>query len=401
MLAENIAATWVLDLCDRLAACTDEAGGITRLFLSPATHRAHEVLSGAMREAGMDVTIDAIGNVLGRFPGVDRGAPRVLIGSHLDTVRNAGRYDGILGVALGVAVARELGYGLDVIAFSEEEGVRFGVPFLGSRAVVGDLPQTMLGLCDAEGISVHEAISNFGLDPSKLTECVLDPELYSCYLEPHIEQGPVLDDAGQSLAVVAGIVAQRKLAIRISGQAGHAGTVPLPRRRDPVAGAAEMICAIEAFARDHAPYLATVGRISAHPGVTNTIAQSADFTIDCRHPETAHCMALTNGLLHALEVIAVARKLGFSIISDAAQPALACHPGVQESLGSAVGGSPVVLTSGAGHDAMVVASRIPVGMLFLRCKDGVSHHPDEHVRQEDVAAAIAAMSAFVLNRQGK
>jgi allantoate deiminase len=399
---EQALARVVVDRCRRLAACSETPGVTTRTFLSPPMRDVHALVEGWMRRARMDVTVDAAGNLRGVYAAERVDAPRVYIGSHLDTVPGAGAFDGILGVMLGVAIVerlegRRFPFGIEVVGFSEEEGVRFGTPFIGSRAFTGTLDAALLSRLDAGGVSVREAISAYGLDPHSIGSARADDAALG-FLEIHIEQGPVLDDAGLALAVVDAIVGQTRLEMTFEGAANHAGTTPMAGRRDAVAGAAEWVVAVEREARSVAGLVATVGRVRATPGATNVIAASCQCSLDVRHAGDSERQAAVGRCTEAARQIATARSLNVHWDVQLDQSAVAMDAGLIERLDRAVAEVGVPrrhMASGAGHDAMIVASRMPAAMLFVRSPGGISHHPDEAVEVDDVAAAIAAGGAFL------
>ncbi len=304
----------IIARCRAIAACTDQAGGVTRTFLSPSMHAVHALLRGWMEAAGMTVEVDAAGNLRGLFGRDD--APRLIIGSHLDTVPNAGAFDGILGVVLGLALVEQLQnqpppFAIEVIGFSEEEGVRFIKPFLGSLALVGKLDSDILALKDAQGISVEQAIRNFGLDPAAIPAAKLAPQTFG-YVEFHIEQGPVLESEGRALGVVEAIVGQSRPVLSFTGAANHAGTTPMRLRHDALAAAAEWIVAVEDLAVKHANLVATVGRIDARPGAGNVIAGAVDATLDLRSSDDTVRLAALEELLDKARASAERRSVELS-----------------------------------------------------------------------------------------
>jgi allantoate deiminase len=392
----------VIVRCRQLAAHTEEPGYITRRFLSEPMHRVHADLRAWMEHAGMSVHVDAAGNVRGYYGSAQVGAPRLIVGSHLDTVPHAGAFDGILGVVLGVALVkalggRRLGFGIEVVGFSEEEGVRFGFPFIGSRALVGALDDALLAKRDAEGSSVADAIRAFGLNPAAIGEARVTGATLG-YLEFHIEQGPVLESLDLPLGVVTSITGQSRLEVKFEGNANHAGTTPMHLRRDALAGAAEWINAVEREAVAIPSLVATVGKIEAQPGAGNVIAGSVRMSLDVRHANDEVRAGAVKHLLDSAQQIATRRGLRASSELRLDQAAVAMDARLIEMLGCAVqagGYTDHRMHSGAGHDAMVMAERMPAAMLFLRGPGGISHHPDEAVLEADVAAALAAGLHFV------
>lgn len=381
--------------CKAIAEFSEQPGCTTRTFLSPPMREVHRTLRSWMESLGMSVAVDSVGNLRGHYQGLHDHAPPLLIGSHLDTVPCAGAFDGILGVILGIALVeslnkRRLPFAIEIVGFSEEEGVRFGVPFIGSRALIGAVHTELLETKDAHGCTVAQAIRDFGLDPSRTSEAILKGRVLG-YLEFHIEQGPVLDDLGLPLGVVEAIVGQTQARVSFRGRANHAGTTPMHLRHDAVAAAAEWILAVEREARPTSGLVATVGQVEALPGASNVIPGEARASLDVRHASDAQRTAGVDRILSAARDIAQRRGLKFECSARQDQQAVACDPNLVLAMEKAVAraGFPVQrMTSGAGHDAMILAQKAPVAMLFLRSPGGISHHPDERVLSEDVAAAL-------------
>ena len=385
-----------LKRCQVLSCFSEEPGRLTRTFLSPPMREVHRTLAGWMEELGMAVRVDALGNLIGHYPGHSPNAPLFLLGSHVDTVRDAGAYDGALGVTLALALIRGLGgkrlpFALEVIAFSEEEGVRFGVPFLGSKAVTGQFEPDLLRLKDAQGQTVAEAIRAFGLEPAHIPQAAYNPAQVKGFLEFHIEQGPVLEALGYPLGLVEAIVGQSRLEVAFRGRAGHAGTTPMHLRRDALAGAAEWMVLVEREARDEPGLVATVGLITALPGAANVIPGEVRMSLDVRHPyDEVRSLAVANLVTRAQQV-AQRRglELGYRTLHE--QPAVPCDPKLSEMLALSVQaqGYPVHrMVSGAGHDAMIMSALCPSALLFLRSPGGLSHHPEESVWPQDAEAAL-------------
>jgi allantoate deiminase len=386
---------------DQLAAISAEEGALTRVFASPEQRRAAALVRDWMRAAGMTAEEDAIGNVLGRYEGARPGAPALMLGSHLDSVRNAGRWDGPLGVVTAIAcvdalhrAGQRLPVAIEVIGFCDEEGTRFGAAMLGSRAVTGRFNPALLELRDDTGMTMAEAIRAAGFDPARIGAAARRPEQIAAYLELHIEQGPVLEREGVPLGVVTAIAGQTRLAVTIDGMAGHAGTVPMRGRRDALAAAAAAILAIETAAGAEAGAVGTVGRIEALPGAVNVIPGRAVFTVDLRAPEDAQRHRLVAAVREAIAGIAAARGVRAEIAQTHELAATPCAPHLQRLIAEAIAaeGHPVrLLASGAGHDAMEMAAIAPVGMVFVRCRGGISHHPDEHVSEADAEAGARVL----------
>ena len=329
--------------------------------------------------------------------GTDPDAPRLLIGSHLDTVPNAGAFDGILGVVIGVALIERMGgkrlpFGIEVIGFSEEEGVRFGIPFIGSRALAGRLDGNLLGREDKNGICIRRAIEDFGLDAGEIPDAALDDDILS-YVEFHIEQGPILEELGRPLGAVEAIAGQSRLEFTFVGRANHAGTTPMHLRQDAIAAAAEWISAVEREAQRVAGLLATVGAIAAVPGAANVIAREARATLDVRHRSDEVRSDAAKRLTLLAEEIAQRRGLAVRHGTLSIQPSVAMSASLLEQVEEAIrqtGSEPHRMVSGAGHDAMIMAEKAPTALIFLRTPGGVSHSPAESVLIEDVAKAIEA-----------
>ena len=384
-----------IERCRLLAQFTEETGAITRTFLSAPMHAVHECVGGWMEQAGLGVTVDHAGNIRGVYPALRAGAPRLIIGSHLDTVPHAGAFDGILGVVLGIALierldARRLPFAIEVVGFSEEEGVRFGVPFIGSRAFIGDIDDALLA-------RIAPAITDFGLDPTRIGEARAANDALG-YLEFHIEQGPVLESLKYPLGVVQAIAGQSRYQAIFSGKAGHAGTTPMELRHDALAGAAEWIATVESIGKKTPDLVATVGRLKIEPGAANVIAGTARASLDVRHAQDAVRKKAAEEMIASAKQLAARRGLTVEFEQRMDQPAVAMNPELTSMLEQAVGtvGHPIHrMTSGAGHDAMVVATKVPAAMLFLRSPGGLSHHPDETVLVEDVEAALAVGLQFL------
>jgi len=366
-------ASEVIHRCRLLAECTEEPGHITRTFLSSPMRDVHAMVRAWMEDAGLEVRVDAVGNIRGTIG----PAPRIMIGSHLDTVPHAGAFDGILGVMMGIALSR-CGRAMEVVGFSEEEGVRFGIPFIGSRALVGD-PVMDAGVLDA--------VRAYGLDPAELPGAMIGDEV-SAYLEFHIEQGPVLEQMGLPVAVVDAISGQSRYDVTFRGRANHAGTTPMFGRSDALAAAAEWILEVEKLSRDTPHLTATVGRLEVEPNATNVIAGEVRASLDVRSGSDSVRAAAAGRMLAATS----RRLMSVSYRQRMDQAAVPMNAQLVEKLGQF---TPHRMSSGAGHDAMILARKVPAVMLFLRSPGGISHHPDENVLVSDVAAALAAGKQFL------
>lgn len=388
--------------CRRIAAMSEEVGRTTRRFLTRPVHEVHKLLRQRMEALGMTVDVDPAGNLRGLWQPVNSHDKRIILGSHIDTVPNAGAFDGVLGVTMAlecVEVAQELKLPLpiEIIAFSEEEGVRFGVPFIGSRAVTGRFDAALLQLKDADGITLQDAIGRFNLDPAEIGAAVIDERALG-FFEIHIEQGPVLDAENLPLAAVTAIAGQSRHSLTWTGQANHAGTTPMHLRHDALAGAAEWIVAVESLAQRTEGLVATVGHIEVKPDAGNVIAGAAQVSLDVRHAHDSERHATVESLLAQAEAIATRRGLALAHARQLDQPAVPMDERLTAFLADAIAdaGLPAKrMTSGAGHDAMVMAARLPTAMLFLRSPGGISHHPSETVLEEDVAAALVVCRKFL------
>ena len=381
--------------CRRLASFSEDAGSTKRTFLSAPMRDCHVEISSWMKALNMTVSVDAVGNLRGFYPGASPGAPRILVGSHLDTVPNAGAFDGILGVVLAVGLVesladRKLPFGIEVIGFSEEEGVRFDVPFIGSRALVGQIDQELLDRKDGDGISVRKAIQDFGLNPNEISRAAFGDDVLA-YIEFHIEQGPVLEHLGRPLGVVEAIVGQSRVEFTFSGQANHAGTTPMNLRHDALAAAAEWILAVENLAQRTPGIVSTVGFLEAKPGATNVIAGEARAMLDIRHASDGARTEALDELIRQADSMAARRGVTLRWRTLLAQHAVAMDSFLVAQIGHAIqkaGCEPHRMASGAGHDAMILAEKIPAAMIFLRTPGGISHDPLESVYLEDVAKAL-------------
>jgi allantoate deiminase len=392
--------------CDVIAECTAEPGRITRPYGTPALVEARNETARWMEQAGMTTRVDAVGTLRGSYPSDDPNARRKLIlGSHIDSVRDAGRYDGVLGVMVAIAAIERLGgdmllpFPIEVVAFPDEEGLRFGTTYLGSAALAGTFDDAWLDLRDDDGVTLREAVIQCGGDPDRIQSARLGQDEAFAYIEVHIEQGPRLEAAGLALGAVTAITGQTRVVVRFIGEAGHAGTVPMTMRRDPAPAAAELIIAAESMARETPDLLATVGRIETDPGASNVIPGSVTLTLDVRHPDDSEREGAVRALGHLAKQYAKQRGLDLEWRVMRDHPATACHPDLIEvirlSAGDAMAEVAPLLPSGAGHDAVTMAEVVPVGMMFIRCLKGISHNPAESVTEDDVAMAIDALDEIL------
>lgn len=410
----GISGARVVQRCDRLGVqpFSDIEKGLFRAYLMPAHAATINTVATWMSEAGMSTRIDGAGNLIGRYEGTSPDAPALMIGSHLDSVYDAGRYDGPLGVLLGIECVatlheqqRRLPFAVEVVAFGDEEGSRFPISMICSRAMAGTLTEDDLAITDGGGKTPEQAMKIFSewvfrpmhnLDPRAAAR---RPEEVLAYLEPHIEQGPVLQAEDLAVGVVTGIAGQLRFDVEIKGAAGHAGTTTMHLRRDAMAGAAEMLVAIESITHEIGEDLvATAGRIDAWPGSTNVIPGRVTFSLDIRSGDMERRDTAARAIETALRDIAQKRglELSWTQLQDLASSP--CDKGLSELLGSALekaGHKKRALVSGAGHDAMVMSALCPTAMLFIRCKDGISHNPAERVRIDDTQAALDVMLEFI------
>ncbi|MDQ0469272.1 allantoate amidohydrolase [Labrys wisconsinensis] len=395
-----------------LAAISAEEGRITRLYLTPEHRRAADLVASWMQAAGLVVSEDALGTVRGRLPAeAERqganGARRLLLGSHIDTVIDAGAYDGNLGVVAGILAAEHIArsrgampFGIDVLAFGDEEGSRFPATLLCSGAVAGHFDPGALAVESVDGITLEAALRAYGGDPGAIAQAACDPAEAAAYVEVHIEQGPVLEAEGEALGVVTAIAGQTRLSVTVVGEAGHAGTVPMALRRDALAASAEIMGLVEAIGRDNAAdfTVATVGKLTLSPGASNVIPARVVFTVDLRsQTDTVREAALTR-LRDGVEAIAARRRVTAWMERVHEVGATACDAGLQAGLGAAIeagGGRALRLASGAGHDGQAMGRLCPIAMLFVRCRGGVSHNPAEFVSTADMGRAVAALIRFV------
>ncbi|MBA3897792.1 MAG: allantoate amidohydrolase [Sphingomonadaceae bacterium] len=411
--------------CDALGVppYSDMAAGLYRGYLTPAHRAAVDQVGTWMAEAGMRVVIDPAANLLGRYEGATPEAPALIIASHIDSVRDGGRYDGPLGVLLGIecvaaleADGKRLPFAIEIYAFGDEEGSRFPAAMLTSRAVAGTLALDLALIADSEGQALAVALRRFTADDDATvigtatrSREALDLTTFHTarrlsrdvlgYFEAHIEQGPILEAKGLAIGTVTGIAAQLRYQIVVAGTAGHAGTTSMPLRHDALAGAAEMVLAVEAVAfADESDLVATVGWIEALPGAANVIPGCVRFTIDVRAGDPVRRDAAAEAILPRLAEIAGHRGLALTIGLIHDLPASPCDPVLMDLLdaATAAAGQPICrLVSGAGHDAMVMAALCPTAMLFVRCKDGISHNPAESVDPADVEIALTTMLGFI------
>ena len=391
-----------------LGAISESKAHLTRLFLTSEHRAAADLILGWMRDAGMRAHIDAIGNVCGRYEGERPGLPCLMLGSHYDTVRDAGEWDGPLGLITAISCVanldrngRRMPFAIEVVGFADEEGVRFASTLLGSRAVAGTFDESVLSARDQAGIALRDALKDFGLDPGHIGVAARRRRELLAYLELHIEQGPVLEEQQLPIGVVTAIAGATRLSVRLAGMAGHAGTVPMALRRDALTGAAECIGAIEEFCRtDDGGLVGTVGYIHAAPGATNVIPGQVSFTMDIRAPTDQRRKRAVTDMVRRIEAIAKRRKLELQLNVTHENRTVPCAPWLKEQIAEAIaaeGFRVFELPSGAGHDGMAMIDVADVGMIFVRCRGGVSHHPDEHVELADADAGARVLLRIIEN----
>jgi allantoate deiminase len=391
--------------CDLLDSISEEPDQLTRPFASDAMRRAHELVGAWMREAGMSVTQDNIGNLRGRYGGAQGATETLLLGSHLDSVRDAGKYDGPLGVLVGIAAvqglrdrALRLPFAIEVFAFADEEGLRFGTSYLGSKALAGTFDAADLDRTDAGGATMAEAIRVFGGNPDRIAEDRWNGGELLGYCEVHIEQGPVLEAGGLPVAVVSAIAGQSRHQLKFTGEAAHAGTTPMDHRKDALIAASVFVQAVADYAESQAGLVATVGQLTVQPGAANVVPGEVTLSLDVRHAHDADRLHASKLLIDVAGKIATKRGIALSTGQVSENGTVECSARLTSVLAKAVqdlGHPAIQLASGAGHDAVEMAGLTDIAMLFVRCKGGVSHNPAESVAGEDVAVAIDVLGKFL------
>ena len=391
---------------DKISTFSEPTIGVTRLSFTKEFQLAQKMVEKWMLEAGMTVRRDSLNNLIGRYEGKNSHSPVLLIGSHLDTVIEGGKYDGMLGIVAGIEVVTILFENgiilenpIEVVAFCDEEGVRFHSTFLGSKAIAGTLTERDLEATDEQGITVATAIKQLGLNPLEYQEAAKEPKDVIAYIELHIEQGPILEKEGIACGVVTGIAGVSRYSFKVEGFAGHAGTVPVMLRKDALAGAAEIILAIEKLAKDHAPLVATVGKLSVKPGSSNVIPGQVLGTIDIRDTNEDRIKEVIKAFFQTCDEICTRRGLTYHVEKVMEAHPVYCCEEITAAIESAIqenGMSPIHLVSGAGHDAMAMANLTKIGMIFVRCEKGISHHPDEHVMLDDLGVGTQVLLDTVL-----
>ncbi len=399
----NDSAATVMERSDLLGNISEEPGKIVRPYGSRAMTEANDIVAGWMRGAGMTTRRDEIGNLVGRYEGT--GDRTLIFASHLDTVRDAGKYDGILGVMVALACVQQLHnrgerlpFAIEVVAFADEEGLRFGTTFLGSSAYADAFDGKRLTLEDHDGVTLAQAVRAFGGDPAALEGAGRGSGDLIGYCEVHIEQGPVLEEKRLPVGVVTAINGQSRVRVNFTGKAGHAGTVPMEGRRDALCAAAEFVLEARSCAKAEPPAVATVGELSALPGAVNVIPGEVNHSLDLRHPDDAARERVRDHLERRVAEIAASNGCGHRWQLRQETSAVQADPQLGAPMGKAVeeaGLDVHNLPSGAGHDAAQMTEITPVAMLFVRCKEGISHNPEESVTEEDVGVAIDVMDRFL------
>jgi allantoate deiminase len=410
IIGRMLSAERILERCESLARHSELPGGLTRVFLSPQARAASDNVLAWMREAGMQAKLDAIGNAVARYEGERPGLPCLMLGSHLDTVRDAGKYDGMLGVVAAIECVsllnsqnRRLPFAIEVIGFGDEEGVRFGTTLLGSRAVAGIFDQKALAATDATGKTMSQALIEFGLDPQAIPKIARKKGDVLAYAELHIEQGPVLEAEGLAVGVVTAINGFSRLRVTLRGAAGHAGTVPMNLRRDALAGAAECALAVERVALGHPELVGTVGRLEVKPGAINVIPGEVMFTVDVRAPQDSLREQAVAAIRAEIEQVCKTRGLKSEIENLQDFGVTACAPRLIAQMERAVASEGFRvrrLPSGAGHDGMALSAITDICMLFVRCKGGISHNPLESITRDDADAGVRVLMKFIQEFDG-
>jgi len=396
----------IMARAETLAIHTETPGMMTRTYLTPQHQATAQQLTDWMLAAGMAVRRDVAGNVIGRYEGLTPDAPALVTGSHFDTVRNGGKYDGMLGILLPIScvaewhrAGRRFPCALEVIGFAEEEGVRFKATLLGSRAIAGSFDSKVLDNRDADGISMREAMAQVGFDAALLPQAAWAPETVRAFVEVHIEQGPLLLNEDFPVGVVTAISGATRFMAELTGLAGHAGTVPMHMRRDAAMAAAEIGLYIEQRCSGQPGLVGTVGMLEVPNGAANVVPGSARFSIDIRAEQDAMRQAAVADVVAAISRITARRQIGLQLQQTHEASSVPCAPWLQQQLATAIGACGLAvrhLPSGAGHDAMAMAALSDVAMLFVRCGNGgISHHPDETMTAQDAADAARVFSRFV------
>ena len=391
---------------EELGKFSEEGPGLTRRPFTPEHVQANALICEWMEKAGLEIHLDPAGTLIGRKPGPE-GCKTFLLGSHQDSIKNGGKYDGMLGIALPIYVLElmkdtSLPYTIEVLAFADEEGVRFPTALMGPRVLAGTFDEANLLLTDKDGISLQDALTGFGGDPQSLKATQRDPNSIMGYLEVHIEQGPVLEDAGKAVGIVTAICGIERWTVTLTGQAAHAGTTPMELRKDSFAGAAEIALMIEDICRKTENVVGVVGHLNITPNVVNAIPGSTDFSVELRASNDDMRAKTGEYITKNIKEIAAKRNLGNTIKKTYAQKAVPCDDALSDILETSVSivdTSPMRLMSGATHDASAMSDLCPISMLFMRCTHGLSHHPDEAISAEDCSIALEVVKRLFTKLQ--
>jgi allantoate deiminase len=386
---------------EALAALSESPDNLTRPSYTPSMRRANDLVASWMQAAGMTTREDSVGNLIGRYEGTQPNAKALLFGSHLDTVIDAGKYDGTLGVLLGLAVIehfakqdRKLPFALEVIAFADEEGLRFHLPYIGSRAFNGTLKRDQFALADEQGVSIAQAIEDFG--GSAIASSSRQADEFIGYIEAHIEQGPLLEAEEHPVGIVSAIAGQHRAQLTFIGEAGHAGTVPMRLRRDALLAAARFVERVSTIGNDVEGLVATVGQLQVFPGASNAVPGKVVLSLDVRHADDAVLYESVRSLFRDAGSIASLTDIRLDWKDISVSPSVACSPRLVELLSSSIEGKPLLnMVSGAGHDAVQMAKVTDIAMLFVRCKGGISHNSLEFCASEDAEVALGVMIGAV------
>lgn len=405
---ETASLTW--EWLESIAQCSQTSDpdkeGVTRLCASQEHEEANQKLHDWMTISGMEVRMDNAANLIGRYPSANPDAKTLIFGSHQDTVPNGGKYDGILGVILPIALVNyfhnnqlEFPFHIDVIAFSDEEGTRFQSTLLGSKAISGIFDPAMLTAEDANGVSMRDALVSFGCNPDLISEDAYEKENVLGFVELHIEQGPQLEQANLPVGVVTAMTGIERHTLSIIGKASHAGTVPMDLRQDALVGAAQVIHMFDQLCKREEDLVGVVGKIANYPNGVNVIPQQTDITIELRSPNDASRVKAREEMLADIDSLMNQYNLAYRHEQTYEQSAVTCADSLSSVLSNAVslsGITPKHLYSGAGHDGLAVSKLTDIAMLFMRCTDGISHHPDEAILQQDLVAAVEVLNHFCL-----
>lgn len=396
----------IMELAEQAARHSQPGPGVTRLLGTPEHKAVLADLSDWMEQAGLTVALDGAGNLVGRTPPV-AGAKTLIIGSHQDTVRQGGKYDGMLGVLLPLVVLEDLHrsqtplpLNIELVAFSDEEGARFASTLVGSSALAGTFNPALLEAQDRNGISMGEALRELGADPSTIPSLARNPEHIAGFLEVHIEQGPVLESLDLPVGIVTAITGIERHSVSLIGKAGHAGTTPMHLRRDALVAATEVVRIVDRLCRETDDLVGVVGELNVTPNAVNVIPSRVDLTVELRSPSTAIRQEAREQLFREIVSALDDSPCDWQHDCRYEQAEVRCSDAIQDRLALAIeaeGHKPHRLFSGAGHDGLAMDALTEVGMLFVRCEDGLSHHPDEAITARDADSAARVLRHCLLN----